>query len=64
MSPHQYLIRQRMRAARHMLATSTEPIKAIARNTGYINTENFCRAFRQHVGLTAAAYRRTYRIYP
>jgi AraC-like DNA-binding protein len=64
MSPHQYLIRQRMGAARHALATSMAPIKAIARDIGYVNTENFCRAFRQQYGLTAAAYRRRYRIYP
>jgi len=63
LSPHQYLIRQRMRAARHALATTTAPVKAIARDVGYTNTENFCRAFRQHYGITAAAYRRKYMIY-
>lgn len=63
-SPHQYLIRQRMREAQHALATSMAPIKAIARDVGYRNTETFCRAFRQHVGLTAATYRRKYMLYP
>ena len=62
-TPHQYLIRQRMRAARHILATSNMPIKAIASNIGYVNTESFCRAFKQHFGITAAEYRRKYMIY-
>ncbi len=57
MTPHQYLILQRMRGARHKLVTTGDPIKSIARDVGYTNTENFCRAFKKHCGLTAAAYR-------
>lgn len=63
MSPHQYLVRQRMRAARHLLVAGTAPVKAIARDVGYANTESFCRAFRQYTGLTAAAYRRQHQVY-
>ncbi|NQU41270.1 MAG: helix-turn-helix transcriptional regulator [Lentisphaerae bacterium] len=62
MTPHQYLIRQRMRAARHLLATTSAPIKSIAVDVGYANPENFCRAFKQHAHTTAAAYRRRYMI--
>jgi AraC-like DNA-binding protein len=60
MTPHQHLILQRMRSARHKLVTTSDPIKSIAREVGYANTENFCRAFKKHCGLTAAAYRRKY----
>jgi len=60
MTPHQHLILQRMRSARHKLVTTSDPIKSIAREVGYTNTENFCRAFRKHGGLTAAAYRRKF----
>jgi AraC-like DNA-binding protein len=60
MTPHQHLILQRMRSARHKLVTTGEPIKSIARDVGYANTENFCRAFKKHCGLTAAAYRRKF----
>lgn len=60
MTPHQHLILQRMRSARHRLVTTGEPIKAIAREVGYANAENFCRAFKKHCGLTAAAYRRKF----
>ena len=61
MTPHQHLILERMRAARHRLATSGDPIKAVASGVGYANTESFCRAFKQHTGLTAASYRKKYR---
>jgi AraC-like DNA-binding protein len=62
-TPHQYVIRRRMQTARHLLATSTTPIKAIAADIGYANTESFCRAFKQHFKTTAATYRRKYMIY-
>jgi len=60
MTPHQHLILQRMRFARHQLVTTRDPIKSIARDVGYANTESFCRVFKQHSGLTAAAYRRKF----
>lgn len=63
MTPHQHLILERMRAARHRLATSADPIKSVATAVGYANTESFCRAFKQHSGLTAASYRKKYRHY-
>lgn len=59
-SPHQYLIKKRMRAASHALATSNLPIKVVAAEVGYANVENFCRAFRKHFGLSASAYRLAY----
>ncbi len=60
MTPHQHLILQRMRFARHKLVTTRDPIKSIARDAGYANTESFCRVFKHHSGLTAAAYRRKF----
>jgi AraC-like DNA-binding protein len=60
LSPHQYLIMQRMREARHALVTTDDPIKAISHHVGYPNTENFCRAFKRHFKTTAAAYRMRY----
>lgn len=64
LTPYQYLIRQRMRAARHRLVTTTDPVKAIAVEVGYANTENFCRAFKKETGMTAAAFRRRYMVFP
>lgn len=59
-SPHQYLVRRRMRAASHLLATSDSPIKAVAADVGYLNTESFCRAFRAFFDTSASAYRQAY----
>ncbi|MHC4886771.1 MAG: helix-turn-helix domain-containing protein [Planctomycetota bacterium] len=63
MTPHQYLIEQRMKVARHRLVTTPDPIKAIAQQVGYANTENFCRAFKRRFKTTAAAYRRKYTVH-
>jgi AraC-like DNA-binding protein len=62
-TPHQHLIQQRMNAAQHRLATTGDPIKLVASSVGYANTENFCRAFKKHSHLTAAAYRQKYWTY-
>lgn len=62
-SPHQYILRQRMRAARHRLATTHDPVKAIAHDLGYANPESFCRAFKRANGRTAASFRRRYMVY-
>lgn len=63
LSPHQYLIQQRMKAARHRLVTLQEPIKVVASEVGYTNPENFCRAFKKNTGHTADAFRQRYRVY-
>ncbi|WFB37394.1 AraC family transcriptional regulator [Kiritimatiellota bacterium B12222] len=62
-TPHQMVIQYRMAAARHKLATTMDPVKAIAFDVGFSNTENFCRAFKKHTGLTAAAFRKKYMRY-
>lgn len=62
-TPHQMLIEKRLSVARHRLVTTMDPVKAIAFDTGYSNTENFCRSFKKHTGLTAAAFRRKYMRY-
>ena len=59
-TPHRHLIRQRMREARHRLVTTRDPVKAIAFDVGYANTENFCRAFKKETGVTAAEFRKRY----
>ncbi len=59
-TPHQYLIQQRMRSARHLLVTTIDPISEIARAVGYAHTESFCRSFKRLNGSTAVAYRRRY----
>lgn len=63
MTPHQQLILERMRMAKHLLVSTNEPVKSVAGSVGYANTENFCRAFRKHFGTTAAHYRRRFKTY-
>ncbi|MDA3963394.1 MAG: AraC family transcriptional regulator [Planctomycetota bacterium] len=60
LTPHQYLIQQRMQAARHLLVTSLDSVGAIAASVGYANPESFCRTFRKHHQQTAVAYRRSH----
>ena len=62
-TPHQMVIQYRMSVARHRLATTSDPVKAIAFDVGYTNTENFCRAFKKLTGLTAAGFRNKYTLY-
>ncbi|MEX1119910.1 MAG: helix-turn-helix transcriptional regulator, partial [Terrimicrobiaceae bacterium] len=63
MTPHQHLILERMRRAKHLLVSTNQPVKAVASSVGYANTENFCRAFRKNFGTTAALYRRKFKTY-
>ena len=58
MSPHAYLLRQRVTAARNCLATTRIPIAQIAACTGFARTSNFAVAFRSETGMTASEYRR------
>jgi AraC-like DNA-binding protein len=59
-TPHQFLMQKRMRSAGHALVTTNDSIKVIAFNSGYANTENFCRAFRKFFGRSASDYRNAY----
>ena len=48
----EYAGQQRMRRARHLLASTTLPLKQIAHELGYNHTSNFCLAFKRHFGIT------------
>lgn len=65
-SPHQMLIRLRMRKAARLLQTHPElSIKEITLQTGYANSLNFSTAFRSHFNESPRTYRkrRLYRLY-
>ena len=55
-SPHQYLIRKRLRIAGHALATSKQSIKAVAAEVGYTPTR---KVFAAPLESSSAARRRT-----
>lgn len=58
--PMRYLVRQRIRAAAHALITTDHTAGTIALDCGFYDQSAFTHAFRAHVGLAPAAYRRNY----
>ena len=57
-SPHRYLVRQRMAEARRLVEETTQPIGSIAACLGFINRCAFARLFKQHHGTPATRLRR------
>jgi AraC family transcriptional regulator len=58
LSPHRYLVRQRMQEARRLVEETTRPIGSIAAGLGFINRCAFARLFKQHFGTPATRLRR------
>lgn len=57
-TPHQYLMRQRLRGAAVRLATESAKVIDIALGSGFGDLSNFNRAFRTEFGATPLGYRR------
>ena len=57
MSPHRFLIQQRIEQARALLAAQTLPIAEIARSVGFRTPSHFATSFRRLTGITPGAYR-------
>jgi AraC family transcriptional regulator len=57
-TPHQYLLRSRLRAAAMRLATEKERILDVALDAGFGDVSNFNRAFRAEFGASPRCYRR------
>ncbi len=58
-SPHQYLLAQRVGAARDLLLKTDVPLKEIARQLGYSDVFYFGRQFKRQTGVSPAAFRRS-----
>ncbi|MGD1093388.1 MAG: AraC family transcriptional regulator [Bryobacteraceae bacterium] len=58
MTPHQYVVRSRLREAAARLSTETSRILDIAFDCGFGDVSNFNRAFRAEFGQNPRAYRR------
>lgn len=56
-TPHQYLMRARLRQAAHMLAVDSAPVTSIALDAGFGDLSNFMRAFRRAAGVTPGRFR-------
>jgi AraC family transcriptional regulator len=57
-TPHQYLLRTRLRAAATRLISGTEKILDVALDAGFGDMSNFSRAFRTEFGVSPRSFRR------
>ncbi len=57
-TPHQYLLRTRLRAAAARLTIGTEKVLDVALDTGFGDMSNFSRAFRTEFGVSPRGFRR------
>jgi len=57
-TPHRWLVRQRVRRAGEMLERTEESISAIAQSCGFADQSHLTRMFRALVGASPAAWRR------
>ncbi len=56
-TPHQYLVRARLRHAARLLAQDTHSVAAVAYEVGFGDLSNFIRTFRRAAGVTPRAFR-------
>jgi AraC family transcriptional regulator len=57
-TPHQYLVRSRLRRAARMLADAGRPIGAVALEVGFGDVSNFVRTFHRAAGVSPRGFRR------
>lgn len=58
MPPHQWLLRQRVKAAKQLMTVRDLPLSEIAISAGFANQSHFTRVFSSVVGVSPAAWRR------
>jgi AraC family transcriptional regulator len=60
-TPHQYLLRSRLRRAARLLADEDRPITGIALDVGFADLSNFVRTFHRAAGVSPRGFRRAAR---
>jgi AraC-like DNA-binding protein len=60
-TPHQYLVRSRLRNAAHLLADNDRPITDIALDVGFADLSNFVRTFHRAAGVSPRDFRKAAR---
>jgi AraC family transcriptional regulator len=60
-TPHQYLVRSRLRRAARLLADDQQPITDVALASGFSDLSNFVRTFRRAAGVSPRRFRRAAR---
>jgi AraC-like DNA-binding protein len=58
-SPHQYQLAQSMQRAKELLRDRTKSIEGVAGELGYCDIYYFSRYFKQQIGLSPSAYRKS-----
>ena len=61
MTPHQYLIRSRLRRAARLLADDPRPITEIAFAVGFADLSNFVRTFHRAAAVSPRSFRQAAR---
>jgi len=57
-TPHQYLVRCRLRRAARLLSQADKPVTDVAFESGFGDLSNFIRTFRRAAGMSPRAFRR------
>lgn len=57
-TPHQYLVRARLRRAARLLADGARPVTDVALDAGFADLSNFVRTFRRAAGVSPREFRR------
>lgn len=57
-TPHQYLVRSRLRHAARLLAGDSRPVTDVALDVGFADLSNFVRTFHRAAGVSPRAFRR------
>lgn len=60
-TPHQYLVRCRLRHAAQLLAEGDAPVTAVALDAGFADLSNFVRTFHRVAGMSPGRFRRAAR---
>jgi AraC-like DNA-binding protein len=60
-TPHQYLIRSRLRLAARLLAGDSKPITEVALDAGFADLSNFVRTFRRAAAVSPRSFRQAAR---
>jgi len=60
-TPHQYLVRSRLRRAARLLADEDRPVTDVALESGFADLSNFVRSFRRAAGVSPRGFRKAAR---
>ncbi|MFF5451207.1 GlxA family transcriptional regulator [Streptomyces sp. NPDC012950] len=61
-SPGQWLVRQRVERARHLLESTDLPVDRVARDAGFGTAQSLRTHLMSAIGVTPTSYRRTFRV--